>query len=87
MLNQGGCSYNNFEYVSVLQWIVQTRGKVIIGMALRAIDINRYVCINPKRTDVTYVTFHPYMVGSVFLALRSTPNACNWCQAQAHENG
>ena len=29
----------------------------------------------------------PYMVRSLFLALRSSPNACNWCQAQAHENG
>ena len=27
-----------------------------------------------------YVTFDPYAVQSVFLALRSSPNACNWCQ-------
>ena len=33
------------------------------------------------------MTFHPYMVWSVFLALRSPQNPCNWCQAQAHENG
>ena len=25
-----------------------------------------------------YVTFDPYAVGSVFLALRNTPNVCNW---------
>ena len=30
-----------------------------------------------------YVTFHPYLVRTVFLALRSPPNPCNWCQAQA----
>ena len=32
-----------------------------------------------------YVTFDPYVVQSVFLALQSFPNACNWCQAQAHK--
>ena len=37
-------------------------------------------------TGVTYVTFNPYVIRSVFLALRSPPNACNWCEGQAHEN-
>ena len=32
---------------------------------------------------MSHVTFHPYVVLSAFLALRSTPNACNWCPAQA----
>ena len=45
--------------------------------------------INPYSTDVTYVTFHPYMVPRLFLATRSCPNACNciWRQAQADERG
>ena len=30
-----------------------------------------------------YVTFDPYAVQSAFLALRSTPNVCNWCQDKA----
>ena len=34
-----------------------------------------------------YVTFHPYVVRRVFLATRSSPNACNWRQAQADERG
>ena len=29
------------------------------------------------------MTFDPYTVRSVFLALRRSPNACNWCQGQA----
>ena len=29
---------------------------------------------------------HINVVRSVFLALRSPPNPCNWCQAQAHKN-
>ena len=32
-----------------------------------------------------YVTFHPYDVQSVFLALQSTAKECNWYQAQAQE--
>ena len=33
------------------------------------------------------MTFDPYAVWRVFVALRSTPNACNWCQGQTDENG
>ena len=38
------------------------------------------------RTLMSHMTIQPYVVRSVFLALRSSPNSCNWPQAQAHED-
>ena len=34
-----------------------------------------------------YMKFDPYAFRRVFLAIRSTPNSCNLCQGQTHENG
>ena len=46
-----------------------------------------YLFFNPLSTDVTYMTFHPYVVRRLFLAKPSCRNACNWRQAQADERG
>ena len=78
-----GSFYICYDLLTINHWAPQN---VVHMFAFLAVifsqQTNYYLFILPLRELMSHIRdiFDPYTIGSAFLALRSTPSVCNWCQ-------